>query len=228
MDFKTYFILFILYSFIGWSLEVIISLFKHKKFINRGFLIGPYCPIYGFGGILLLLLLKKYLGDPVALFFISIFIISLLEYFTSYIMEEHFNTRWWDYGTSKFNINGRICLEMLFVFGGLGLLSMYVINPLAIKVLSNINPAIKLVITSIIATIFIIDNVVSYNIISNFKNTAKNTAKDSTEEVTRKVKETLKNQTIFYRRLIDAFPLLKFTKLNKKKYKKKKKNRKRK
>ena len=104
-SYDTLFLLFMLYSIMGWLLEVTCKLIEKHKFINRGFLIGPYCPIYGHGAILMILLLIKYQSDPLLLFTMSIVICSILEYFTSYIMEKVFKARWWDYSRRKFNIN---------------------------------------------------------------------------------------------------------------------------
>ena len=132
------FLLFITYSFIGWCMEVGCKLVELKKFINRGFLIGPYCPIYGWGCILIIILLNKYTNDPLVLFIMAIVICSILEYFTSYFMEKLFKARWWDYSRRKFNINGRICLETMIPFGLLGCLIMYFVNPFFVSIYSKI------------------------------------------------------------------------------------------
>ena len=87
-----YIILFFLYSFCGWILEVGCKLISDHKFINRGFLIGPYCPIYGWGAILITLLLKKYMNDIFTLFIMAMLICSILEYATSYFLEKMFKT----------------------------------------------------------------------------------------------------------------------------------------
>ena len=99
-----YFVLFLIYSFIGWLMEISFTLYKDKTLVNRGFLMGPYCPIYGCGCILIILLLKRYLNDFIVLFIMSMVICSILEYLTSYIMEKLFKARWWDYSKKKFNI----------------------------------------------------------------------------------------------------------------------------
>ena len=109
--FLNYFLLFIIYSFLGWLIEIIVCSISEKHFTPRGFLIGPYCPIYGFASIIMITLLNKYFNDPLIVFILSAIIASVLEYFTSYIMEKIFNARWWDYSDRKLNINGRICLE---------------------------------------------------------------------------------------------------------------------
>lgn len=85
-------------------MEISFTLYKDKTLVNRGFLMGPYCPIYGCGCILIILLLKRYLNDFIALFIMSMVICSILEYLTSYIMEKLFKARWWDYSDRRFNI----------------------------------------------------------------------------------------------------------------------------
>ena len=99
------FILFIIYSFIGWLMEVTNCLWEKHRFINRGFLIGPICPIYGVGSVLLITLLTRYSDNLLRLFLHAIIICSLLEYFTSFIMEKIFHARWWDYSKKKYNLN---------------------------------------------------------------------------------------------------------------------------
>ena len=83
-------------------MESVGGIFKEKRFINRGFLIGPYCPVYGFGVVLITILLQKYTNDVIVLFFLAILICGTLEYATSYFMEKFFNARWWDYSKNKF------------------------------------------------------------------------------------------------------------------------------
>ena len=201
-----YFILFMIYSFIGWCMEVLTVLIPKKKFVNRGFLIGPYCPIYGYGCLLIIILLKNNLYDPLALFLKAIVICSLLEYFTSFFMEKLFNARWWDYSNKKFNINGRICLETMLPFGILACLVMYVLNPFFESKINLLPDLAVLIIAGILFVIYLVDNVVSFKIISGFSKTVKKVAKDSTEEITNKVRSVLKQKNILNKRLTEAFP----------------------
>ena len=112
-----YVAIFLIYSFIGWIVEVSAFLIQDHKFVNRGFFIGPVVPIYGTGGILITLLLTKYQSDPVTLFCMAVVVCSILEYFTSYVMEKLFKARWWDYSNKLLNINGRVCLIGFIAFG---------------------------------------------------------------------------------------------------------------
>ena len=98
-----YILLFFIYSVLGWCLENISQFIEYHKLTNRGFFIGPYCPIYGVGATLLHLLLSSYAKDPIVLFLLSIIVCATLEYFTSWLMEKLFKARWWDYSNKKYN-----------------------------------------------------------------------------------------------------------------------------
>ena len=203
------FLLFSIYSFLGWLMEVVNTLRVEKKFVNRGFLVGPFCPIYGFGVLLMTMLLEKYQDDLVATFIFAILICGILEYFTSYFLEKIFHARWWDYSNRKFNINGRICLENLFVFGILGCLIMYKLNPFLITLLNKI-PNICLTLISILMFIcFTVDALISGKIIYKLKEATNNFKKDNTEEISIKVKKILSTRLVFQERLLSAFPNLK-------------------
>lgn len=210
IDIRVYFLLFLAYSFLGWLMEVIGKLITLKKFINRGFLIGPYCPIYGTGAILITFLLKKYTEDPVALFIMAIVVCGTLEYLTSYFMEKIFHARWWDYSQRKFNINGRVCLNTIIPFGLLGMFIMYVSNPFLIEKLEALPEMALNILFWILLVVYIIDNVVSTNIISYVGKTTKEIGKnlDNTEEITNKVKEILTEKSGLYRRLLKAYPAI--------------------
>lgn len=208
-DLRILFLLFIMYSFMGWVVEVIGSLIQKKKFINRGFLIGPYCPIYGIGSITMILLLSRYIDDIVTLFIMCILLFTILEYSTSYIMEKLFNARWWDYSQKRFNINGRVCLETMIPFGLVGVFVMYIINPIFLNALNSLPNIILTLFTIVIGILFIIDICVSVNVITNLKSTAKKIREDNTEEITNRVREMLLDKTYIKRRLIKAFPKLK-------------------
>lgn len=123
-----YVLCFIVYSFIGWVYEVGLYIVRDKKLVNRGFLNGPYLPIYGFGAVFVILLFGNMKNIP-ALFLASAVISCILEYVTSYVMEKLFNARWWDYSDYPFNLNGRICLYGALVFGALSVLLVKFIHP---------------------------------------------------------------------------------------------------
>ncbi len=198
--------LFLVYSFVGWVMETCYCWICTKKFVNRGFLIGPVVPIYGTGGVLVYVLLKRYLDMPLVLFIMSIIICSLLEYFTSYYMEKLFKTRWWDYSNRKFNINGRVCLFNMICFGILSLVIMYGVNPFLLDTIHKIDPMVLKTVVSILMTIFLIDLGISTKIIYNFKGISKNVLTDATEEVNKKVKEVILSKGVLLRRIAQSYP----------------------
>ena len=207
-DVRVYFLLFIVYAILGWCMEVIGKLIECKRFINRGFLIGPYCPIYGYGAILITFLLNRYSSDPIVLFVMGMVVCGILEYLTSCFMETIFKARWWDYSQRKFNINGRVCLNTIIPFGLLGMFIMYVSNPFFIEKIKIIpEKVINITFWSIIA-IYMIDNIVSFIVIKYVSKSEKDLGKelDNTEEITKKVKEILQSKSILHRRLLNAYP----------------------
>lgn len=204
-----YFLLFIIYSFIGWFIEVVAMLFNTGKVIDRGFLIGPYCPIYGGAGVLMTIFLSKYQNNIMLLFIMSIIICGSLEYFVSYVLEKIFKARWWDYSEKKFNLNGRICVNTLIPFGILGVLLIMFINPLLFKFLNFIPYGLRLIIGIVLCIVFTIDVVVSVTITFNLRGTIKKIALDNTEEITERVKKIIHERSIIHRRLVKAFPNLK-------------------
>ncbi|NLT57477.1 MAG: putative ABC transporter permease [Clostridiales bacterium] len=121
---KNYFIWFVLYSAAGWVWEVAFCSSRAGRLINRGFLCGPYCPIYGVGALLVIWLLSG-IEHPLLLFLAGALLTCLLEYFTSWVMEELFRTRWWDYSDKPLNLNGRVYLRGALAFG---LLSVAVVK----------------------------------------------------------------------------------------------------
>ena len=205
---EVYFLLFMSYAFLGWCMEVICKLFQYKRFINRGFLIGPYCPIYGWGALAITILLKRYTYDVIVLFVMSVIICSFIEYFTSYFMEKIYNVRWWDYSNKKFNINGRICLETMIPFGLLASLIIYVLHPAVIKLVDKLSPTALLVVAITLFVIYIIDNIISTYILFKIKGKIKSERKDNTEKIKQYIEKWFQENTVLYRRIKSAFPKL--------------------
>lgn len=209
MEIRVMFLLFILYSFLGWLMEVILVSIQTKKPTDRGFLIGPLCPIYGVGALLITILLNKYSNDLPALFIMATILGAILEYFTSYIMEKMFKTRWWDYSDKKYNINGRISLTTSIGFGILGVILIHILNPFFKNILNHFSNTAVLTISIVLLIIFIIDIITSFRIISKIKIVNTNELRDSTDEITQYVRETLRKHSILTKRLVIAFPNLK-------------------
>ena len=176
-------------------------------------MIGPYCPIYGWGAIFITILLHRYTDDWIALFFMSVITCGILEYLTSYVMEKLFHARWWDYSRRKYNINGRVCLETLIPFGILGLAVMYVTNPLILAGFAKVSEHTLNFVAIVLFIVFSIDGLVSLVVVSNVRSTSTKLNKkdagktmDNTEEMTAKVKEALRKKSILHRRLVNAYP----------------------
>ena len=236
MSIKVYFLLFLVYSFLGWIIEVLYCWYTTKKLNNRGFLLGPICPIYGVGCLLIIILLNRYIEHPVGLFVLSIAICSVLEYSTSYVLEKIFEIRWWDYSDKKYNINGRICLETMIPFGILGSLITYSVNPFFVNIITNINININIIniVYYTLFTLFIADLIISITVVSNIHIITSSIIKDNTEEVknsvkkfiltrikyfrtkkesiNKKIRNTLREQNIFTKRFINSFPKFKVMK----------------
>lgn len=202
----SYFLSFIFYSFLGWGMEVILTYSRSKKYVNRGFLLGPYCPIYGFGCFLIVFLLKKYTDNVLVLFILAMVICLSLEYLTSLMMELIFKARWWDYSNRKYNINGRICLEYGLFFGIAGSLIMYVVHPFIFGGISKLSDSLLLIVGITVLVLFLIDFIVSFVVVSNINKFEFKKYKDSTEDISLMVKEYLMKRSKFTKRLVKAFP----------------------
>lgn len=202
-----YFLLYFMYCVIGYVLECIFcSIIDKKLVLNRGFLIGPYLPIYGKGALCIILLLNKYLEDPFALFIMASLIATVLEYFASYFMEKIFKARWWDYSEKKFNLNGRVCLTNTVLFGLGGLIVMYVVNPFLTGILDGFSKTTIIVLGLIFFTIYAVDTIISFTTIYKLRSSSTSLKKDSTEEISEQVRETILKNSYFKKRLLNAFP----------------------
>ena len=186
---ELYILLFFVYSFLGWFMESIGGIFVVKKYVNRGFLIGPYCPVYGTGVVLITLLLNNSTDNCISLFINVMVICGVLEYLTGYLMEKIFKARWWDYSDNRFNINGRVCLETLVPFSIMGTLFLYVINPILINLFVSAPDILIHIITWVLFFIIIIDTIFSLIIMNAFKNVTYNKKEDNTEEISKRNQE---------------------------------------
>ncbi len=120
---------FFIYSFIGWLWETIYCSLKAKKFVYRGFLTGPYCPIYGFGILSVLYFLDPFRNNVLFLYFLSAILVTVIEYFTSFILEKLFHATWWNYSAVPLNINGRVAIPVSLFWGVGCVLIVKVIHP---------------------------------------------------------------------------------------------------
>jgi len=148
---------FLIYSFGGWVYEsTICSIQKYGKVINRGFLIGPYCPIYGLGAIINVYILRD-IESSLSIFIVALLITTVIEYMTSLGMEKIFKARWWDYSNLGLNINGRVCLFASTVFGVGSLVLIKVVHPFVESSLAIYDQESVSLVVVILAALFAID-----------------------------------------------------------------------
>lgn len=150
-------IYFFVYSILGWICETVFCYITGEEYKGRGFLYGPYCPIYGVGGLTIAYTLIPFRDNILLIFIFSIIISTILEYVTGYILEKTFNRKWWDYSNRKFNVKGRICLGNSMLFGILGIVTIYLIHPVIVETITKIPVYIAPVIATIISVILLTD-----------------------------------------------------------------------
>ncbi len=140
MDYSVYEILalFLIYAFLGWCVEVIYHAVVKGSFINRGFDIGPLCPIYGFGALAVILFLEPLRSNWGAFYIASVLFTTLIEFLTGFLLERFFNEKWWDYSDEPFNIKGYICPRFSLIWGFACVIVVYVIHPTIMGIISII------------------------------------------------------------------------------------------
>lgn len=156
-EFDYYVLLFFVLAFIGWLWEVLLYLWTEHAFINRGVYRGPYLPIYGVGGLILCLLLRRFYKKPVLIFFLSMLICSCLEYATSWFLEWLWGIRWWDYSGHFMNLNGRVCLLGAIIFGLGGTALVCVLLPLYERLYEKFPKKWRMMLCLILLLLFIAD-----------------------------------------------------------------------
>lgn len=160
---------FIIYAVFGWCLEVIYQAVEQGKFVNRGFLNGPYCPIYGFGVIIVIGLLTPVKDNLIILYISSVVLTSALEFITGFILEKIFHQKWWDYSDEHFNIKGYICLKFSLLWGVACLVVVRLIHPLIERFVNWIPHTAGLCIIIIIFAGFFSDIIITILGIMNIK-----------------------------------------------------------
>lgn len=203
---STWFLVGLVYSFIGWIGEVVVlSTIKKRLVVSRGFLVGPLCPIYGVGALLMTLLLRN-VDNIFIVFIVAVISSGVLEYFTSFAMEKLFRVRWWDYGEEAFNLHGRICLKNLFYFGIGGIFLVYIGNPFLFSVFENIPIVTRVTIAGVLLFLLLVDIGVSLWLVIVCRVTVGTVEIDATEEISQRVREILAGKGKLKGRLVRAFP----------------------
>ncbi|MBD5474906.1 MAG: putative ABC transporter permease [Lachnospiraceae bacterium] len=129
-DFFYYVWLFVLAAVFGWLWEGFLYLFKDDTYVNRGFLTGPWLPIYGTGAVMLEILFHRWRDRPVLIFVSSMLLCTALEYLSGWYLELTWGVKWWDYSDMPWNLHGRICVLSSVLFGLGGMLLVWVVSPL--------------------------------------------------------------------------------------------------
>ena len=202
-------LLFFVFSVLGWCMEVLLKYIQYHRFINRGFLIGPYCPIYGSGIVFITVMVSILSGMESSVgttFSISFIGCGILEYAVSYYLEKRFHARWWDYSTKPMNLHGRIWIGNLILFGIGGTLVIEVINPIMYSLFALIPEKSLYVLTSIIILTMSADYLTSHFVMKFVKSSVESSEADNTESISKEIKLLMHNKSILYRRIADAYP----------------------
>ncbi|TJX61372.1 hypothetical protein E8P77_18825 [Soehngenia saccharolytica] len=194
--FFNYFLYFIIYSMLGWVAEVLFHLYTEKKLINRGFLNGPWCPIYGTGAISMIIILNRLPQNPILLFFAGAILASLIELITGMILEKVFRNRWWDYSDDRFNIKGYISLKFSILWGIATIILIEFIQPIIELLLSKFSLPSLVVIHNIVLIAFVVDVTLTISSLIELKNILIELKKIASELNLQKIQDELLNSRI--------------------------------
>lgn len=153
---------FYIYSFLGWIWESSYVSVKEKKLVNRGFVAGPVCTIYGFGAVIVYLILKPISGNILLLYLGGVIVPTILEYVTAVLMENLFHTSWWDYSKNKYNFQGRICLGASLGWGAFSVILFYVFQPFVERIVALYSVATGELLVRIATLVYAVDFGMSY------------------------------------------------------------------
>lgn len=165
INFRYLLLYFFIYAFIGWLLETFYAMSTLGHFVKRGFLYGPLCPIYGWGAIMLISILKKYKSNSIKLFFYSAIVFSVFEYIVGFALDALFATKWWDYTNDFMNLNGRISIFYSFMWGIISLIFINNIHSFierkVKKVLKKIPEIMQIIIIRSALVLLLVDTIFS-------------------------------------------------------------------
>ena len=202
-------LLFFAYAFLGWCIEVTLKYFQFHRFINRGFLTGPWLPIYGSGAALITVVIKGLAPLEFSVgttFIVSFLLCGFLEYMTSYVLEKRFHARWWDYSLKPMNLHGRVWIGNLVLFGLGGVVIVDLINPLLLRLSEHMSFPLREIMAFSLSAVFIADYVMSHFVLKLVKSGVESSDADETEAISKEVRLLLSNRSVFYRRFADAYP----------------------
>lgn len=153
--------IFMIYAFLGWCCEVIFAAVTEGRFINRGFLNGPVCPIYGFGMLMTVFFLWRLRRNIILFFLGAALLTTLLEFFTGYILERFFHTKWWDYSDKPFNIKGYVCPEFTIIWGLGACMAVGAVHPFIYMSITKLPFIPGVIMLSVFVSAFIADTVIT-------------------------------------------------------------------
>ena len=156
-----WFLVFVLYSFLGWLCETIFFSVPARKFVNRGMLMGPFCPIYGFGALLVIALLMPVADTLWLLYICGVLVTSVLEYLVGFGLERLFHMKWWDYSDHKLQLHGRVCLTNSLLFGLLVVVVMRFVHPFVWRMVGGIAVSVLPWLSLAVYTYFVADTVIT-------------------------------------------------------------------
>lgn len=162
-------ITFLIYSFVGYLSEVTYCSIGKRRLVNRGFLYGPWLPIYGFGGLIVKVVLSPLYDYPIAVFILAMILTSLVEYIGSWWLEKMFDIKLWDYSKKLLNINGRVCLLNSTLFGIMSLFCLYVADPYLDRLINKIPEDVMHILANIIVVVLAVDFTLSVVKMNAFK-----------------------------------------------------------
>ncbi len=160
---------FFVYSVIGYVCEVIYCSIPAKRFVNRGFLYGPWLPIYGTGALIVIIFLEPFRNRWYLVFIFGLVLTSALEYFTSWVLEKIFHMKLWDYSAHRINIHGRVCGLNSTLFGIMGLAGVYVVDPFLAPRILSIPEGLRHFLSSLILVVMSIDATISIIHLASFQ-----------------------------------------------------------
>ena len=202
-------LLFFAYSLLGWCIEVVLKFIQFHRFINRGFLAGPICPIYGSGAALITLVvgnLSRFESGYGTTFALSFLICGGVEYLTSYFMEKRFHARWWDYSQKPMNLHGRVWIGNLILFGLGGVAIIHILNPVIYRAFDSTPLTAKEIAAGVLLAVFLADYILSHFVLKLVKLGVESSESDDTEEIRREVYLLLSDRSVFHKRFADAYP----------------------
>lgn len=149
--------IFFIYAFLGWCTEVSYAALVTGKFVNRGFLNGPVCPVYGFGVVIVLTCLSPLENNLLFLFAGSVVLTSALEWLTGFVLEKLFHQRWWDYSDEPFNLNGYVCLRFSVAWGFACMFVVKLLHPTVLLFIRIIPKPVGIALLVVLGAVMAVD-----------------------------------------------------------------------